>query len=582
MKRLHADLYWTAWFFVFLMTIALAGCQSQSPQATESEGKGAEPIAPFAAYLQVRIANRVRLADYEQLFQTSGDTAEIVFESVCPGALLEGDLRQRIHISPRQPYGLSINAHSQAILTIPFAAEREIKLSIDRQATQKGAIELPRDLKYTFRRVDKRTMQLTTLTHPETISSGDLLEIPSGARLFTLTFSHPASRDICSQRLGQLSLMDLRWTDDQTVTFVYDLRPNNGGLIEIVGLEDVHGVTYEPLSINLRAVDDVPIMLIDNQLQLRSLTTITRQAIRATISPDGSQLVYAKERPTTGDGNPASLWIRELASGEEHQLFGEVSCDGNDMGVFWQPVGNRFWVAAGSSFYVGDDRDVGESVYLCDSSGSVKAIPLNLPSNTRLGSSAVSPVDGSLILYLINTDPSQVSQEGHFSYLPVSLRIYAPDGSNYRDYRDLGYHRAGLKPIVLRPAAHPDGKSVLFSGSQIGENEQWLYGTIQVDLITGKTSMQQEIALPNWSPTGQHYAIGETVYDAAGRNVGSASSWGVWSPDGRRFAYTGHDDRGLAVIVYDLNTQQKKQWPVDYGQPILGWTNDGLVIWLLK
>ncbi len=68
----------------------------------------------------------------------------------------------------------------------------------------------------------------------------------------------------------------------------------------------------------------------------------------------------------------------------------------------------------------------------------------------------------------------------------------------------------------------------------------------------------------------------------AGRNVGSASSRGVWSPDGRRFAYTGHDDRGLVVIVYDLYTQQKKQWSVDYGQPILGWTKDGLVIWLLK
>ncbi len=516
MKRLHADLHWTALFFVFLMAIAVAGCQFQSPQATDSEGKGAEPIAPFAAYLQVRIANRVRLADYEQLFQTSGDTAEIVFESVCPGALLEGDLRQRIHITPGQPYGLSINAPSQAKLTIPFAAEREIKISIDRQATQKGAIELPRDLKYIFRRVDKRTMQLTTLTHPETISSGELLVLPSGERLFTLAFSHPTSRDICSQRLEQLDFVDLRWTDDQTVTFIYSLRPNDGGLIEITGLEDLHGVAYEPLSVDLRAVDNEPIMLIDNRLQLCPFTTLTKQATRASISPDGSQLVYAKERPTTGDGSTASLWIRQLASGEEHQLFAEVSCDGNDIGVFWQPVGNRFWVAAGSSFYVGDHRDVGESVYLCDSRGSVKAIPLNLPTNTRLGSSAVSPVDGSLILYLINTDPSQVSQEGHFSYLPVSLRIYSHDGSNYRDYRDLGYHRAGPKPIVLRPAAHPDGKSVLFSGSQIGENGQWRYGTIQVDLITGKTSMQQDIALPNWSPTGQHYVVEEEVYDARG------------------------------------------------------------------
>jgi len=260
------------------------------------------------------------------------------------------------------------------------------------------------------------------------------------------------------------------------------------------------------------------------------------------ISPDGSRIAYAHYSATEDkDTYRSAIWVAELPSGRLRKM---TAGDARDFAPRWSPDGTRL-------AFVSNRGGAAPQIYILSMDGG-EARPI-----TRLRSGAGniewSP-DGKWIAFtsLVGPAPQEEKREPGKERAPkerVITRLpYRFDGAGYLPdgYSHIFVVSAeGGEPKQLTsgdfndgaPAWSPDGKQIAFSA--VRKPDQEVFGgdsEIYVITLEGASSGALSASEP------------KALTDRRGPDNSP-----VWSPDGKRIAYTGFDEKWFSYTVTRLS-----------------------------
>ena len=264
------------------------------------------------------------------------------------------------------------------------------------------------------------------------------------------------------------------------------------------------------------------------------------------ISPDGSRVAYVRNSlDIMSDRVRANIWIVDADGGNHRPV---VSGTNSYSSPRWSPNGDRI-------AYVSAAEGRGPEVYVRWMASGDTALVSNLPSSP--GGIAWSP-DGSQIAFsmLVKGESATLAKppakpEGAEWAPPVTVidrLYYRADGR--------GYLEPGFTHVFVIPAEggtprqvtsgdynhsgqlawSPDGSKIVLSANR---NEDWEYAPRNtdlwsVDIASGEMTQLTDRDGPDGSP--------------------------VYSPDGRRIAYLGYDDRKMGyhnTLAYVLDVESR-------------------------
>lgn len=263
------------------------------------------------------------------------------------------------------------------------------------------------------------------------------------------------------------------------------------------------------------------------------------------LSPDGNQVAFTR----WGNGEAGSLWIHDLATGEERHILGEIP---QAKSPTWSPDGSRVVV----SFQHGGRRNVETQ---CKNRG--EPIP-DEAYDFNFGS------ESGRICYKLPADTFWHLREvelatGTYQDLPSDRYSFAPTWDPANDWRVVFAAPMGLQQLDLNrdvyfpfttdlrhhaPLFSPDGSKVAVTYRQ---HQHW--EVYVIDVATGNQARltapsiladrQYNSAAPAWSPDGQQIAF---VTDRTGQ-------WEFWEMNA-----DGSDPRPL------LSPEVAAKIPVEY------------------
>lgn len=287
------------------------------------------------------------------------------------------------------------------------------------------------------------------------------------------------------------------------------------------------------------------------------------------ISPDGKRVAYVRRtNDIMTDAAVSSIWMVDVASGAETPL---VTGEGSHSSPRWSPDGSRL-------AYVSTQSGGGPELHVRWMAGGQSANITALPGAPQ--SLAWSP-DGTRLAYSAQV-PSEPAKLGT-PLTPPEGAEWKPgpqviDRVTYR-FDGQGYLTPGFTQIFLVDAVGgaprqltfgernhggglewtPDGRSILISGNR---DEDWELSGVDSEVYAIDTGSGTITALtdrdgPDFDPQA--------------------------SPDGRRIAYLGYDDRAMAyqqnaLYVMDRDGANKRRIAAGFDRDIstLEWTPAGL------
>jgi dipeptidyl aminopeptidase/acylaminoacyl peptidase len=286
------------------------------------------------------------------------------------------------------------------------------------------------------------------------------------------------------------------------------------------------------------------------------------------ISPDGRRIAYVRRSgDIMTDRMRSSIWLVDSASGEQAPL---IAGPGSHMSPRWSPDGTRL-------AYISTAEGGAAQLYVrwLESGESVRITGLpNAPSSIAWSR------DGRQLAYVMLV-PSEAPRLGRAPSRPDGAQWAEPlQQTNAVAFRadGEGFIRPGYRQLFVVPA---DG----------GAPRRLTYGDFHHDGPVSWSADGSSLYLsanrsPNWERDPEQsdvYAVdvaGATMRRLTDRNGPDGSP--VASPDGRRIAYLGYDDRGYAytqtrLYVMDRDGSNRRVltggFDRDVGSPV--WAGDG-------
>lgn len=287
------------------------------------------------------------------------------------------------------------------------------------------------------------------------------------------------------------------------------------------------------------------------------------------ISPDGKRIAYVRRtNDIMTDSSVSSIWMIDVSSGAQTPL---VTGEGSHASPRWSPDGSRL-------AYVSTQSGGGPELHVRWMSSGQSANITALPEAPQ--SLAWSP-DGTRIAY-----SAQVAGEG----LKLGTPLSPPEGAEWAPgpqiidtvtyrYDGAGYLKPGFTQIFLVSAVGGSPRQLTFGDRNHGGDIEWSPEGRTI-LISGNRDENWELDAID----SEVYAIdvqSGTVTALTDRN---GPDFGAQiSPDGRRIAYLGYDDRemayqqnGLYVMDRDGSNKRRIAENADHDFDHLEWTDDGL------
>ena len=287
------------------------------------------------------------------------------------------------------------------------------------------------------------------------------------------------------------------------------------------------------------------------------------------ISPDGKRIAYVRRtNDIMTDSSVSSIWMIDVSSGAQTPL---VTGEGSHASPRWSPDGSRL-------AYVSTQSGGGPELHVRWMTSGQSANITALPEAPQ--SLAWSP-DGTRIAY-----SAQVAGEG----LKLGTPLSPPEGAEWAPgpqiidtvtyrYDGAGYLKPGFTQIFLVSAVGGSPRQLTFGDRNHGGNIEWSPEGATI-LISGNRDENWELDAID----SEVYAIdvqSGTVTALTDRN---GPDFGAQiSPDGRRIAYLGYDDRemayqqnGLYVMDRDGSNKRRIAETADHDFDHLEWTDDGL------
>jgi len=256
---------------------------------------------------------------------------------------------------------------------------------------------------------------------------------------------------------------------------------------------------------------------------LRHLST----GIDPAFSPDGAKIAFTR---WNGGVDPGSIWIYDLATGQEQHVLGETL---QAKAPTWSPDGSEIVV----NFQHGGRQNIESKCYKMRSDGSFPSLP------HRAYDIKVRPGDPPKLCFKLPPDAFWQLRHvdvgtGAYKDLPSETYSYAPTWDPANEWRVVFGGSTGLQQLDLNrnvyfpftsdlrdrgPVFSPDGSAVAVTYKQ---HQHWEIYTI--DVATGNRSRLTRVSpladraynsvAPAWSPNGQQIAF---VTDRTGQ-------WEFW------------------------------------------------------
>ncbi|MBV7265623.1 alpha/beta hydrolase family protein [Erythrobacter ani] len=287
------------------------------------------------------------------------------------------------------------------------------------------------------------------------------------------------------------------------------------------------------------------------------------------ISPDGSQVAYVRRtNDIMTDSAVSSIWLVDVSSGAETPL---VTGEGAHFSPRWSPDGSRL-------AYVSTESGGGPELHVRWMDSGASANITALPESP--GGISWSP-DGSRIAYTARVPGKPVSL-GSAPAKPEGAEWKAPpsitDAVTYR-FDGAGYLKPGFTQIFLVSATGGAPRQLTFGDRDHSGTLEWTPDGETI-LISGNRD-------ENWELAGldtEIYAIDLASGDITEMTTREGPDFAPQvSPDGRRIAYLGFDDRGkdahqAELYLMDADGSNKSRIAAGFDRSFdsLEWTEAGL------
>jgi TolB protein len=129
------------------------------------------------------------------------------------------------------------------------------------------------------------------------------------------------------------------------------------------------------------------------------------------------------------------------------------------------------------------------------------------------------------------------------------------DGTNLRELAQIAEY-----PNINSPDIAPDGKWIALDGWKAGEKS----GSAHLLFLNLETSEFRDLgpgAMPNWSPDGKWFAyshyqprgVSVQSFDGLQNQLIDEDGWGIqWAPDGMKCVYTVSESGGTQLVIYEF------------------------------
>jgi len=277
------------------------------------------------------------------------------------------------------------------------------------------------------------------------------------------------------------------------------------------------------------------------------------------ISPDGSSVAYVRtSMDIMTDGAVPTIWQVDV-DGKDHRPL--VSGDGHHSNPRWSPTGDRL-------AYVSREDERGAQLHVrWVDTGQAAVI-----SNVRYSPKAISwSPDGSQLAFVMF-----VPDENE----PLAERPEAPEGAQWAPgakvietmpYRSdgEGYLETGHEHVFVVPAEGGTPRQVTSGDFDHGGPLAWMPDGSRIVVTANRLDDAEHHPVESelWSVRVADGAM-EQLTDRRGPDRGAAVS-----PDGKRIAYLGFDDRKLAwqsddVYVMDLKTRESRNLTAGFDRAV--------------
>ena len=402
--------------------------------------------------------------------------------------------------------------------------------------------------------------------------------------------------DIYSQRVGgenPINLTKDSAADESQPAFAPDgdhiafRSERDGGGVFVMGAtgESVKRVTdfgYHPawspdgqaLLCVTQSVNDPALRFTTSQMWVITVATGERRllsdgdAAQPSWSPAGKRIAYWGRSGNTGAGD---IWTIPAAGGAPVAVTSEPSID-------WNPV----WAPDGRHLYFSSDRG-GSTTLWRVAIDEVSGKTLGRPDPVTTGGGASSQH------VTISKDGRRIAYTSLVETMNVQKIAFDPASGVTRGAAQ--WITRGSRPLA-QPDASPDGTSIAFNSS--GKQEDIFIGRADSSGLQQLTDDAFKDRAARWSPDGQRiafysdrtgkYELWAINRDGSGLHQLTRSPgahYPVWSPDGRRMAYSTHSPNGAFIFetTKPWNDQQPQPLPAipDRTQTfeIWSWSPDG-------